>query len=148
MTRVQTEFQQMASAFETRFNALESDFRSELGKRLGPIEQEYRKLPDGVGTPQWAVKKGEELMTLYNKEYESICDKYFTSSNAAFKIWLKDFNTFLLAHEIPFNQKMMKTEYGKFGITPDESVAALMAVEKYLDKCVLIFNLRRPYPQG
>ena len=69
-------------------------------------------------------------MTLYNKEYESICDKYFTSSNAAFKTWLKDFNTFLIEHEVPFNQKMMKTEYGKFGFTPDESVAGLMAVEK------------------
>ena len=148
VTQAQTEFQQVASEFETRFNQLESDFRSEFGKRLGAIEQEYEKLPDGEGTPPWAVKKGEELMTLYNKEYESICDKYFTSSNAAFKTWLKDFHTFLLKHEIPFNQTMMKMEYGKFGLTPDESVAALMAVEKYLDKCAFIFNLRRPYPQG
>lgn len=146
--QVQTAFQQLASEFETRFNQLESDFRSEFGKKLGPIEQEYQKLPDGEGTPQWAVKKGEELMTSYNKEYESICNKYFTSSNAAFKTWLKDFNTFLLEHEIPFTQKIMKMEYGKLGFTPDESVAGLMAVEKYLDKCALIFGLRRPYPQG
>lgn len=148
ITQAQAEFQQAASDFETRFNQLESDFRTEFGKRLGPIEQEYQKLPDGEGTPQWAIKKGEELMTSYNKEYESICDKYFTSSNSAFKTWLKDFNTFLLKQEIPFNQKMMKMEYGKFGLTPDESVAGLMAVDKYLEKCALIFKLRRPYPQG
>lgn len=148
MTQAQIAFQQMAAEFETRFNQLESDFRSEFGRRLGPIEGEYRKLPDGEGTPQWALKKGDELMTLYNKEYESICDKYFTSSNAEFKTWLKDFNTFLLEQEVPFNQKMMKMNYGKLGMTPDESVAPLLAVEKYLEKCALIFKLRRPYPQG
>lgn len=148
MTQAQAEFQQIASEFETRFNQLESDFRTEFGKKLGPIEAEYGKLPDGEGTPQWAIKKGEELMISYNKEYELICDKYFTSSTAVFKIWLKDFNTFLLEREIPFNQKMMKMEYGKFGLTPDESVASLMAVDKYLEKCAAIYGLRRPYPQG
>jgi hypothetical protein len=146
MTQLQTEFQQAASAMETRLNQLESDFRSEFGKRLGPIEQEYQKLPDGEGTPQWAIKKGEELMVQYNNEYESICDKYFTSSNAIFKTWLKDFNTFLIEKEVPFNQKMMKMEYGKYGLTPDESVAGLMAVDKYLERCASIFNLRKPYP--
>lgn len=148
MTRAQTEFQQMASEFETRFNELEADFRAEFGKKLGPIESEYRKLPDGEGTPQWAIKKGEELMVSYNKEYESICNKYFTSSTAAFKVWLKDFNTFLHEREIPFNQKMIKMEYGRFGLTPDESVASLMAIDKYLEKCAAVYSLRRPYPQG
>ena len=92
MTQAQTEFQQSASEFETSFNELESDFRSAFGKRLGAIESEYRKLPDGEGTPQWAIKKGEELMASYNKEYEAICHEYFTSSDAKFKNWLKDFN--------------------------------------------------------
>lgn len=146
MTQLQTEFQQIASAMETRFNQLESDFRSEFGKRLGPIEEEYQKLPDGEGTPQWAIKKGEELMTQYNKEYESICDKYFTSPDAIFKTWLNDFNKFLLEKEVPFNQKMMKMEYGKYGLTPDESVAGLMAVDKYLERCASISNLRKQYP--
>lgn len=148
MTQAQAAFQQLASEFETQFNQLESDFRAEFGKRLGRIEQEYKKLPDGEGTPAWAIKKGEELTASYNKEYESVCDKYFTSSNAVFKIWLKDFNKFLLEQEVPYTQKMMKVEYGKFGLTPDESVASLMAVEKYLEKCASIFSLRRPYPQG
>lgn len=148
ITQSQTAFQQVATEFETRFNQIEADFRTDFSTKLGPIDQEYKKLPDGEGTPQWAVKKGEELTQAYNKTYESICDKYFTSTDAAFKIWLKDFNTFLHEHEIPFNKKMMKMEYGQFGLTPDESVATLMAVEKYLEKCSAIFNLRKPYPQG
>jgi Skp family chaperone for outer membrane proteins len=148
MNQLQTEFQQLAASMETDFNQLESDFRSAFGKTLGPIEDEYRKLPDGEGTPEWAIKKGEELMITYNKAYESICDTYFTSVNAKFKNWLKDYHTFLVDHEIPFNQKMLKSQYAQFGFTPDEAVASQIAVEKYLDKCLLIFGFRRPYPQG
>jgi len=148
MTQAQTEFQQSASEIETSFNELESDFRSAFGKRLGAIESEYRKLPDGEGTPQWAIKKGEELMASYNKEYEAICQEYFTSSDAKFKNWLKDFKTFLNEKEIPFNKKMINMQYAQYGITPDESAAELMAIEKYLEKCATVFGLRRPYPQG
>ncbi len=148
MQQAQVDFQQKASEYEASFNQLEADFRAEFGKKLGPIEQEYQKLPDGEGTPQWAIKKGEELLAAYNKTYESICDAYFTSSNAKFKTWLKDYNNFLREYEVPFNKKMLKTQYAQIGLTPDESDATLMAVEKYLDKCALIFRLRRPYPQG
>jgi hypothetical protein len=148
MTEAQAAFQQISAEFETRFIHLESDFRAEFAKKLGSIEHEYNQLPDGEGTPPWAIKKGEELMISYNKEYESICGKYFTSSNAAFRNWLKEFSAFLLQHEIPFTQKMLKMEYGRLGLTPDSSVASLMAVEKYLDKCTSICNLRRAYPQG
>jgi hypothetical protein len=148
MTRIQTEFQQKSTAFETRFNQLENEFREEFGKRLGPIEQEYNKLPDGEGTPQWAIKKAEELTALYNKEYEAICEEYFTSTDAKFRQWLKEFNAFLIKDEIPFNKRMLQSQYAQFGLTPDESVASLMAVEKYLDKCALIFGMRRQYPQG
>lgn len=148
MTQAQTAFQQSSSEFETSFNELESDFRTAFGKRLGAIESEYRKLPDGEGTPQWAIKKGEELMASYNKEYEAICNEYFTSSDAKFKTWLQSFNKFLHEKEIPFNQKMIKMQYAQYGISADESVAELMAIERYLEKCEAIFSLRRPYPQG
>lgn len=148
MTQAQTEFQQLASEFENRFNQLESEFRSEFGRVLGPIEDEYQKLPDGEGTPQWAIKKGEELMVSYNKEYEEICSKYLTSSDSKFRQLLNDYNTFLVKYEIPFNQKMLKSQYSQFGITPDESVASLMAVDKYLEKCATVFGLRRQYRQG
>lgn len=148
LTQVQTEFQQKSLEFDTQFNKLESDFRTEFGKRLGPIEQEYQKLPDGEGTPQWAIKKGEELMAAYNKEYELICDRYFTSADAKFRVWLKDFNAFLIQYEVPFNQKMLNSQYGQFGLTPDASVSSLMAIDRYLEKCASISGLRRPYPQG
>jgi hypothetical protein len=148
LAQVQNEYQQKSSEFETRFNQLEAEFRAEFGKRLGAIEQEYQKLPDGEGTPQWAIKKGDELMSSYNKEYESICDKYFIAADAKFRAWLQDFNTFLIQHEVPFNQKMLKSQYGQFGITPDEAIASLMAVDRYLEKCASISGLRRQYPQG
>jgi hypothetical protein len=148
MTKAQAEFQQLASDYETQFNELESEFRSEFGTRLGKIEQEYQKLPDGEGTPAWAIKKGEELMALYNKEYEAICAVYFTSSDAKFKKWLKEYNTFLHEKEVPFNKQMIKTQYAQYGISADDSAAELMAVEKYLEKCAAAFGLRRPYPQG
>jgi hypothetical protein len=148
MTNGQTAFQLASTEFEDQFNQLESDFRSEFAKTLGPIESEHRKLPDGEGTPQWAIKKGEELTIQYNKEYEGICSKYFTAPDAKFRVWLNDFSTFLHEKEVPFNQKMIKTQYAQFGITADESVANLLAVDRYLEKCSLIFGLRRPYPQG
>lgn len=148
MTQGQTDFQMASSAFEDQFNQLEAAFRSEFAERLGPIEAEYRKLPDGEGTPQWAIKKGEELTLQYNKEYESICSKYFTSTDAKFRVWLNDFSKFLHEKEVPYNQKMIKMQYGQFGISVDDSAANLMAVERYLEKCSAIFSLRRPYPQG
>jgi hypothetical protein len=148
VTTLQTEFQQKSSEFESQYNELEKEFREEFGKKLGPIEQEYQKLPDGEGTPQWAIKKGEELMLKYNKEYEAICETYFTSPNAKFRLWLKDFNAFLIQHEVPYNQKMLTSQYGQFGLSVDESVSSLMAIERYLEKCQSIASLRRPHPQG
>ena len=148
MTQLQQDYQQKVLSIENKFNQLESDFRTEFGKTLGPIEQAYQKLPDGEGTPQWAIEKGEALRIQYNQAYESICAKYFTSSDSTFKIWLKEYHSFLIEHEVPFNQKMLQSQYGQFGITPDETVASLMAVDKYLEKCASIFSLRRPYPQG
>lgn len=148
VTQAQADFQVKSSAFEQQFNQLEKDFRAAFRNRLGPIEAEYRKLPDGEGTPQWAIKKGEELMIQYNNEYEAICSEYLSSPDARFRIWLKDFNTFLREQEVPYNLKMIKMQYAQLGFTPDESVATLMALDRYLEKCAAIFSLRRPYPQG
>lgn len=148
ITQAQADFQQASSDVENQFNALESEFREAFAKRLGPIESEYNKLPDGEGTPQWAIKKGEELTSSYNKEYEIICKEYFSDPDAKFQMWLKEFNKFLIEKEIPFNQKMIKMQYSQYGIAADDSAASLMAVEKYLEKCGAISGLRRPYPQG
>ena len=146
--KLQTEFQQLSSDFETQFNDIEAEFRLEFRRRLGPIETEYNNLPDGEGTPDWAIKKGEELRKRYNQEYEQICSKYFTSADARFQVWLKEFSLFLHEHEVPFNQMTIKSQYRPFGITPDESVASLMALDKYLEKCELIFGMRRQYKNG
>jgi hypothetical protein len=148
ITQAQADFQQASSDMENQFNSLESEFREAFGKRLGPIEAEYNKLPDGEGTPQWAIKKGEELITSYNKEYETICKEYVTAPDAKFKMWLKEFNNYLIEKEIPFNQKMIKMQYSQYGIAADASAASLMAVDRYLEKCETISGLRRPYPQG
>ena len=146
MTKLQTEFQQVSSEVENQYNQLESEFREEFGSRLGPIEAEYNKLPDGEGTPQWAIKKGEELTAKYNKEYEAICAKYFTAADAKFKVWLKDFKKFLIEKEMPYTQKMVKAQYGQMGFTLDDSTAELMAVDRYLEKLGTSYSLRKPYP--
>jgi hypothetical protein len=148
LTQAQAAFQQLSAEYETRYNQVEADFRAEFGQKLGPIDAEYNKLPDGEGTPQWAIKKGEELILRYNSVYEEICGKYLTNSDAKFKLWLSDFNKFLHDHEVPFNQKMIKSQYGQLGITPDESAASLMALDRYLEKCAVIFGLRKSYRQG
>jgi len=141
-------FQQAAAAFEERYNRLEGEYQAELQTRLGTIEAEYQKLPDGEGTPDWAIKKGKDLMATYNTVYEALCAKYFSAPDALFKTWLGDFRDFLVEEEVPFTQKQLKMEYAQFGLEPDQLVANLMAVDKYLEKCAQVFNLRRSYPQG
>lgn len=148
LTQLQTEFQQRSTEIETQFNELENRFRDEFAKTLGPIETEYHKLPDGEGTPDWAIKKGEELMAKYNREYEALCARYITSSNAKFQLWLKDYKKYLDDIEIPYNQKMIKSQYAQLGMEPDKSASSFMALDKYLEKIELILSFRRPYKQG
>ena len=57
MTQLQAEFQQDALEFDTRFTQLESDSVRSSGN-VGWHETRYNKLPDGEGTPPWALKKG------------------------------------------------------------------------------------------
>lgn len=147
MTTAQTDFQEKVTAIEMRYNELESEFRSEFQKRLGQLEKEARELPDGEGTPQWATDRAEELMAMYDKEYESICQMYITAPDARFRTWLKEFQKFLVEEEVPYSEKMIKMEYAQFGLTPDLSTASLAAVERYLEKSSSISGLRRPYPQ-
>lgn len=147
MTTLQTDFQEKVTAIEMRYNQLESEFRSEFAKRLGPIEKEARELPDGEGTPQWAIDRAEELMDMYDREYESICQTYVTSADSKFRNWLKDFRTFLVEEEVPYTEKMIKMQYAQYGITADLSAASLEAVGRYLEKSSSIAGLRRPYPQ-
>ncbi len=148
MTTLQADYQEKVTAIEMRYNELESEFRNEFATRLGPIEKKAWELPDGEGTPQWAIDRSEELMAEYNQEYESICNTYFTSEDAKFRTWLTDFQKFLVEVEVPYSEKMMQMEYSQFGLNPDLSAASLAAVERYLEKSSSISGLRRPYPQG
>lgn len=147
MTTAQTDFQEKVTAIEMRYNELESEFRNEFQTRLAPIEKEARELPDGEGTPQWAIDRAEELMAQYDNEYESICQMYITAPDAKFRNWLRDFQKFLIEEEVPYSKKMIKMEYAQFGLEPDLSAASLAAVERYLEKSSVISGLRRPYPQ-
>ena len=148
MITAQADFHERVTAIELRYNELESEFRDEFSKRLGPIDKEARELPDGEGTPQWAIDRAEELITQYDKEYESICQVYSTSTDAKFRNWLKDFQEFRIEEEVPFNEMMLKMQSMQYGLSPDMSSVALSAVERYLEKSSLISGLRRPYPQG
>lgn len=147
MTTLQADFHEKLTTIEMQYNQLESEFRDEFSKRLGPIEKEARELPDGEGTPQWAIDRAEELIAQYDNEYESICQIYITAPDAKFRNWLRDFQKFLNEEEVPYSEKMIKMEYAQFGLTPDLSAASLAAVERYLEKSSSISGLRRPYPQ-
>lgn len=148
LTQLQAEFQHRSMEIEAEFGELEKSFRDEFAKTLAPIESEYHKLPDGEGTPDWAIRKGEELMAKYNKEYEALCARYITSSNAKFQQWLKEYKKYLDDIEIPYNQKMIRSQYAQMGMEPDASASSLMALDKYLQKVDQILSLRRPYRQG
>lgn len=146
-TQAQADYQVRVSEIESRYSQLESEFSAEFQKRIGPIEKEARELPDGEGTPQWAIDRSIELMAMYDQEYESICQMYITASNSKFRNWLKEFKQFLIEEEIPFNEKMLTMEYAQLGLTPDLSIVTLSVVDRYLEKSTSIAGLRRPYPQ-
>lgn len=145
MNEMMVSYQQSANEIEEEFNTIESNYRSEFGTKLGKIEEEYRKLPVGEGTPDWAIKKGNELMAQYKREYELLCSKYFIGESSAFQTWLKEYKVFLQEKETPFNVMQIKMQYKQLNIEPDINAATLMAIDKYLDKCYQVFSLRKPY---
>ena len=147
LTENQVYFQEKVTAIESRYNQLKSEFRAELHKRLSPIEEEYRKLPDGKGASQKDIERAGKLMEMFDTEYESICNTYLSAPDAKFRNWLIEFHKFLIEQELPFNEKMLKMEYAQYGITPDFSVISLRVTDRYLEKVLSISGLRRPYPQ-
>ena len=146
MTTAQADFFEKVTAIENRYNELEAEFRGQFSKRLGLSIKKPASCPM-VKAPLWAIDKGEELMTKYGQEYESICQTYITSADSKFRNRLKDYQKFLIEDEVPFSEMMLKMQSMQYGLTPDASVAALSAVERYLDKSSSISALSRPYPQ-
>lgn len=145
MSALMMTFQQLSTEMEDRYNTLEADYQTEFENKLGRIEQEHRALPDGEGTPDWAIKKGNELMAQYKKEYELLCANYFSTEGSLFQEWLREYKAFLIEHETPFNKAQISMQYKQFNLEPDLSTASLMAIDKYLDKCSQIFGLRKSY---
>ncbi len=145
MTMMQT-MQERGTEVTNRYNELEKQYRDEFATKLGPIEAEMRKLPDGEGTPQWAIDKGGQLKTQYDKEYQALCAKYFTGADTPFKLWLKDYKKYLVETEISTTQKTTAMQMKQYGLATDDAIAVMDAVGKYLDYCKTIFGLRKPYP--
>jgi hypothetical protein len=144
---LQSSHQKLTLAYDEKLKQLESQYRAESYNKLNPIKEEYLKLPDGEGAPQWAIKKGAELLEMYDKEYEVVCIKYFSSPNALFKIWLKDYKEFLVDKEVSLTRRVIEEQFRQYGITPDDSISTVLAVEKYIKKCSDIFKLRETSSQ-
>ncbi|MBX7204716.1 MAG: OmpH family outer membrane protein [Bacteroidia bacterium] len=145
---LQTQVQQQATDFENRFNEIQKAMDDELNKTLGPIEAEYNKLPDGEGTPSWAIEKGKQLYTQYNQKYEAICAKYITGTNALFVKWLLEYKTYLIQTNLPFQLKWMAYQSSQTGMAITTNAAIEMDVVKtYLEHCKTVFNYRKPSPR-
>lgn len=148
MMALQERVQQQATDFENRFSAIQKAMDDELYKTLGPIEAEYNKLPDGEGTPDWAIEKGKQLYKQYNQKYEAICAKYITGPNAEFVQWLAAYKTFLIQTNLPYQLKMMAYQSEQSGMTlTSNAVIEMEIVKSYLDKCKAVFNYRKPGPR-
>lgn len=143
-----TQNQEQETGFDTRFNQIQKEMDEELNKVLGPIMAEYAKLPDGEGTPDWALEKGKQLNKQYDQKYEAICMKYITGPDALFKKWLEEYKTFLIQTNYPFQLKWYSYQGAQTG-TPliDKSVVEMEIVKKYLDRCKTISAFRKSVPR-
>jgi TolA-binding protein len=137
------------TAIIDKITAAQSAYRAECVTQLEPIMAEYRKLPDGEGTPDWAITKGRALMQQYNKAYEAICSKYITGANAAFKPLLEEYRLFQINTAIPNGKKRMEFQMKQFGLTPENyDVIVLEGVKAYLEKMKEVYDLRQLQKQG
>ncbi len=148
MLALQAKVQQQATDFDNRFNEIKKAMDEELNKELGPIEAEYNKLPDGEGTPDWAIEKEKQLNAQYNKKYEAICAKYITGPDALFVKWLAEYKSYLIQTNLPFQIKWIAYQNEQSGITVTSNAAIEMdVVRMYLDQCKTVFNCRKQNPR-
>lgn len=137
------------TAIIDKITAAQSAYRAECVTQLEPIMAEYRKLPDGEGTPDWAITKGRALLQQYNKAYETICSKYITGANAVFKPLLEEYRLFQINTAIPNGKKRMEFQMKQFGLTPDNYDGIMLeGVKAYLEKMKEVYDLRQPQKQG
>ena len=128
------------------YNDLEKNYRDELDKQLGPLVAESKKLPDGEGTPDWAIKKGKELNDQYNQRYAAICNTYFSGPEAVMVKWLQGYQQFLVQMELPYTRMQQKAQWQQSGLpVPETNLAELDLLKKYAEKCESVFQLRKTY---
>lgn len=148
MTLMQ-ETEAKSTAIADKITAAQSAYRAECVTQLEPIMAEYRKLPDGEGTPDWAIAKGRVLMQQYNKAYETICSKYITGANAVFKPLLEEYKQFQINTAIPNGKKMMEFQMKQYGLAPDNyDGIVLEGVKAYLEKMKEVYDLRQLQKHG
>ena len=149
MSTLMAQVQQQESDFDTRYQEIKDAMEAEMGKALGPIEAEYNKLPDGEGTPDWAIKKGQELNLQYNHQYEAICTKYITGANSLFKKWLEEYKTFLITQNTPAQIKIYTLQQKQMPVQlPVNLLCEMDMVRKYAEKCQAVYGYRKSRKAG
>jgi len=148
MQKLMTEVGTKEADLTNKFNKLESAYDSTLKSKLSPITEQISKLPDGEGTPDWAIAKSKELTAQYNKEYEIVCMQYIVGPAAAFPKWLADYKTYLAQTKIPYLKQAMQAQMAQMGLKPDESIYALNVEKDYLDYCRTVYGKRHQNPLG
>lgn len=140
--------QQLETDFDNRFNQLKSEMEAAMKKDLDPIMEEYHKLPDGEGTPDWAIAKGKQLSKEFDKKYSAICATYITGPDAKFKTWLTEYKTYLMQVNLPFMVKWYayQSSQSGMGMSADNKMVEMEVVKKYLERCKTVFGYRRLDP--
>lgn len=149
MATLQQQNHTQEAAVLEKLTAAEKAFQEQCTQKLEPIMQEYRKLPDGEGTPDWAITKGKELLMQYNKEYEKICVAFITGPAATFKPLLEEFKNYLQKIAIPNNQHLLEFQMQQYGLpTRATNGVVLEGIKSYLNKIKEVYDLRLTYKQG
>jgi len=106
-----------------------------LDKAVGPLFAKKRTLPDGEGTPEWAVAEWRSLNKKANAEYERLCGEWWRESGP-FHAWLKSDRGYL-EEDLPWKEKLedeLKAQLALLGIPTASyrSTVTLNAVREYM----------------
>lgn len=135
--------QESSEALTSKYAELEKAYYDERKSDLEPLTEEARKLPDGEGTPDWAIEKSKQLASQYDTKYKAICSKYFSGSNALFVKWLAEYKQFVLEHVIPYQAANFNAQMQQYGMPPSTSPATEWeGINQYIDQCLTVFQLR------
>lgn len=141
--------QEAGEVLTSKYAELEKAYYDERKRDLEPLIEEARKLPDGEGTPDWAIEKGKQLAKQYDEKYKALCAKYFTGSNALFVKWLAEYKQYVIDHVIPYQAANFNMQLQQYGMPPSTSPATEWeGVNQYIDQCLTVFQLREFEQKG